>query len=737
MNDQTDLAMAWPAAPAELGTDVPLLHASITVLGMNGCTIQSPFKAKLVSIDFSMKQISLIYQEENYRLSFSEIRSLLFEQSLLPPESGDLDQEPRKTLHLVFRDGQRYTGPILRALDEESCLHVFHIRDDKVFRGFIPRSVIRDFSLVDNNPNKGSSIDSQEIITLPDQLISALDFGLQQPGKPLGALLLEAGRLTNDELRNALLLQTQEDETGQLHRRLGEILLDKKMVDSVPVHQALAANLGLPFVSLKHFPISTSATGLLDESFVSEHHLIPIMHHNERLIIAMADPTDHETQQTLKFILGKMIEVAVATPEDITRSIGRFYSALNDEEMIDELESADDEDANGDFDPVLGTDRPTVRLVNGIISDAVRRRASDIHIFPMPNEIELFFRIDGQMVPIRKLSKRLLPSLVSRIKILGRLNIAEHRLPQDGNTRVRRHGKLVDLRTSVIPTSQGESVVIRVLDTQAGFKPLNEIGFRQDDLESIVDMIHQNSGIILVTGPTGSGKSTTLYAAIDQIKEQELNIITAEDPVEYQVAGVRQIQVNSKINYNFATALRHILRHDPDVIMIGEIRDKETAKMAVQSSLTGHLVLTTLHTNSAASAITRLLEIGIEPYLLNDSLLGVVAQRLVRVNCPHCLAVEQVSPAVRKTFDLSEDETFYIGRGCDECDQLGFRGRMAVYELLKIDSAIKGMVLKGASTYDIEGYALGKGMMALTQSALALAREKKISLSEVYRVRLN
>ncbi len=316
------------------------------------------------------------------------------------------------------------------------------------------------------------------------------------------------------------------------------------------------------------------------------------------------------------------------------------------------------------------------------------------------------------------------------------MNIAERRVPQDGRARVVEGGNVVDLRISIIPTVEGESVVIRLLNTEVGLKTISELGFSERDLPVFSDLIHKSYGIILVTGPTGSGKSTTLYAALEEVRKQNVNIITVEDPVEYHIPGIEQIQVNSAIGFTFARALRNILRHDPDVIMIGEIRDEETARIAVQSALTGHLVLSTLHTNDASGAVTRLMDMGIESYLLSSSLLGVLAQRLMRRNCIECAREEDVEPGIRISLGVPKDEVFYKGAGCERCNGTGYSGRLAVYELLLVTSGLRRLIKEGVASEQIQREAAKEGMVPLTANALSQARIGVTSLEEVYRVRL-
>ncbi len=424
----------------------------------------------------------------------------------------------------------------------------------------------------------------------------------------------------------------------------------------------------------------------------------------------------------------------MANANEVEQAISRLYASATAHELPEN--EASEQSLSLHRIKQLAEDPPTVRFVDSLLEEAISRRASDIHLRPGEHDVVILLRIDGVLLEIRRVKHSNLSAIVSRIKIIGGMNIAERRLPQDGRHMVKQGDRTIDLRLSIMPTVHGESVVIRILDTRQSLKTLDQIGFNGRDVERFRDLISHNQGIVLVTGPTGSGKSTTLYAALNGIKSSGVNIITVEDPVEYQIDGIRQIQVKPQIGYTFARALRHILRHDPDVIMVGEIRDQETAMMATESALTGHLVLSTLHTNSAATTITRLLEIGIAPYLLNASLLGVLAQRLVRRNCPHCLVEEEVSAHVRSTLGLSRDEPFYVGSGCEHCRNLGFAGRVAAYELLEVTPALRALIEPSVSAQSIEQQAIHDGMRPLTQSALQLARDKLIPLNEVYRVRL-
>ena len=553
---------------------------------------------------------------------------------------------------------------------------------------------------------------------------------LTPPGMSLGNLLLECGVITPSQLEKALSYQHEHPELG----RLGQVLLELKMISAERLGLTLAQQLGIAQVSLENFDIQPECVKLVPESLARRYLVVPLMLDGERLIVASPDPTHCELLHLLGFVTGKPVEAVLANANEVEQAISRLYASATAHELPEN--EASEQSLSLHRIKQLAEDPPTVRFVDSLLEEAISRRASDIHLRPGEHDVVILLRIDGVLLEIRRVKHSNLSAIVSRIKIIGGMNIAERRLPQDGRHMVRQGERTIDLRLSIMPTVHGESVVIRILDTRQSLKTLDQIGFNGRDVERFRDLISHNQGIVLVTGPTGSGKSTTLYAALNGIKSSGVNIITVEDPVEYQIDGIRQIQVKPQIGYTFARALRHILRHDPDVIMVGEIRDQETAMMATESALTGHLVLSTLHTNSAATTITRLLEIGIAPYLLNASLLGVLAQRLVRRNCPHCLVEEEVSAHVRSTLGLSSDEPFYVGSGCEHCRNLGFAGRVAAYELLEVTPALRALIEPSVSAQSIEQQAIHDGMRPLTQSALQLARDKLIPLNEVYRVRL-
>lgn len=567
-----------------------------------------------------------------------------------------------------------------------------------------------------------------------NELADALAHPRHYEHKHIGQILFQTGILTAPQLKEAILEQANHSPK----ERLGRIIKRMGFANDHQIRNALSCCLEIPYVQLNDFDLDLEILKLVPAEFARTHTLIPLMMFNDKLVIALEDPSDAETLNMLHFISGHMVEPVLGSAEEIDYAISKYYGTSDIEDVLNNLPINQQSNSWEEQQAIkMATDRPTVRLINNLILDAVNRKASDIHIRPGEHNVDILFRIDGSLIKIRTFDKKMLPAAVARIKIISGMNIAEHRLPQDGRSKTRHKDHNIDLRISIMPTIHGESVVLRILDTSTSLKSINTLGFSEADAELFSQLVNKNSGLILVTGPTGSGKTTTLYAALQEIKKRAINIITVEDPVEYHIDEILQIQVNPTINYTFARALRNILRHDPDAIMIGEIRDEETAKMAVESSLTGHLVLSTLHTNSAAATITRLLEIGIQSYLLNSTLLAVLAQRLVKRNCPHCLVEETIPITLRKALKIKDDEVFYKGSGCDHCHDTGHAGRLAVYELLEVSSSIRQLIQPGANASDIEKAAIDAGMIPLTQHALSLARQKLTSLEEVYRVRLN
>ncbi len=499
-----------------------------------------------------------------------------------------------------------------------------------------------------------------------------------------------------------------------------------------------AQRLGIPLVRLPEVAADPAAVALLSPQVARRLRIVPLRAEGGFLAAAMEDPSDGEALAALEFVTQDRLLPLAATARGIRDAIAHSYDRVEDRDTarllgLDPNAAAEASEAEAQR---LAREQPVVRIVQTLLADAVARRASDIHLRPGKDGTDVLFRIDDELVPVRSLLRALHPAVVSRIKVLGGMNLAEHRRPQDGrSTYMADDGTRVDLRISVLPAVFGESVVVRLLDAREGLWDLDELGLDPQDRVRIDDVMSRSHGMFLATGPTGCGKSTTLYAMLLELRKQRINILTIEDPVEFHVAEIQQMQVNRAAGFSFASAMRNFLRHDPDVIMVGEIRDRETADIAVESALTGHLLLSTLHTNTAATTVTRLLDLGVEPYLLRASLLAVISQRLVRLTCPHCREVEPVDMHVRDWLGVGADEVFHRGRGCNQCEGLGVHGRRAVYELLVVTPHVRELIVPGAEADAIHQAAVEEGMRPITQAAVALARSGAISLSEAWRVR--
>jgi type IV pilus assembly protein PilB len=515
----------------------------------------------------------------------------------------------------------------------------------------------------------------------------------------------------------------------------------KESPDADEATWTIARGHELAALSAMDFDPDVDAASEIAPDVVRRLRAIPLEVRNGHIAVAMEDAGDRKAIEELNFICTHRVVPIAATAKAIREGIAHHYDRPEDYAIANDL-GIDPHEARaelaGNEAERLGREQPVVRLVDDMISDAVRRRASDIHIRPGALCTEVLYRIDGAMVPVRRLMQALHPAAVARIKVVAEMNLAEHRRPQDGRTTfAMRDGRKVDLRVSVLPAVHGESVVLRLLDAGESLWSVDQLGLSPGDRQRLGDVMARSHGMFLTTGPTGSGKSTTLYAMLMELRKQHLNILTIEDPVEYDVDGVEQMQVNRAIDFTFASAMRNFLRHDPDVVMVGEIRDRETAGIAVESALTGHLLLSTLHTNSAATTVTRLLDLGIESYLLRTSLLAVMAQRLVRLTCEHCREPEVVDPHVRDVLGVAHDEAFFKGRGCPQCDGIGVHGRMAVYELLVVTPAMRKLIVDDAQADLMNQLAVSEGMTPITQAAVALAREGRISLAEAWRIRVD
>lgn len=534
----------------------------------------------------------------------------------------------------------------------------------------------------------------------------------------LGELLLERGVITDAQLRSALARHQQE------RQRLGLVLKTMGLVSGEEILETVSGQVGVPCRSLSDASAeATRATDALPVKFLQAHQVFPLTCTAHRIAVVMADPGDVYTVDSIRMRLNREVEVYLGDEQDIAQALDRCYGTGSAMDKIVQEVSVDD-DASADDDDVahlkdLASEAPVIRLVNLIIAKAVESRASDIHIEPFEGQLRVRYRVDGLLEDREAPPRRLQAAVISRVKLMAKMNIAERRLPQDGRIRTAVDGRDLDIRVSTIPTVYGESVVMRLLDRSSLRLGLDELGFGSSDQTVFEGLIRRPHGIILVTGPTGSGKTTTLYSALQTINSVERKIITVEDPVEYQLHGINQIQVKPSIGLTFASGLRHILRQDPDVILVGEIRDRETAEIAIHAALTGHLVLSTLHTNDAASAITRLLEMGIEQYLVTSTLLAVLAQRLVRTICKQCRApvpsAGYASPDVGESAEARTPNVGFYGRGCQNCREQGFRGRIGIYELLVMRDELRAVMLQQSDATAIRDRAIACGMQTLWQ----------------------
>ena len=572
----------------------------------------------------------------------------------------------------------------------------------------------------------------------PDELAALFDGPPAVSEERLGEILVgRLGAIDRHQLASAL-----ERQRGRRGQRLGRLLVDMGCLDQAQLNVALAWRLGIPYVGLEFFEIPLEALARIPAEMAFRHQVIPLAVLDAGLVVALNDPLAADVLEILRFHTGCEPLVVLASQRDILLALSTYYCQFDEDQALEEVRPGPGEtsatvDAAGVPERIEleARKRPIVRLLNAIVTHALVAGASDINIRPEADSIDVFYRIDGHLHYSRSIDKALLGPLVSRVKILGRMDIAERRLPQEGNARLVRGGQRVDLRLSVLPTIAGESVVIRLLDEAVGLRPLADLGMPGPVLSGLLDFLGHPHGLVLVTGPTGSGKSTTLYALINALRERRPHILTIEDPVEYRMAGVEQVQVNEPVGVGFASTLRRFMRHDPDVIMIGEIRDRETAEIAIQAALTGHLVLSTLHTNDAPGAVGRLIDMGVEPYLVAATLLGVLAQRLVRVNCRHC-AVRQPSggeslrlpPAIGRRL---EGRTLVHGRGCADCRHSGYQGRALVAELMRVGPTMARLIAGIPDRARLLGQARKDGWRPLADHAVTMVLSGRTSLDEV------
>jgi len=554
------------------------------------------------------------------------------------------------------------------------------------------------------------------------------------PSRLLGEILVQEGLTTSDVVQRGL---ARAQTSGE---RIGEALVALGAVTEDDVLRALSLQQDLPYLWREEFPSSVPMLKNVSAKYLRQVRVCPISVDGNVLTVASADPLNTLVTDELRQATGLNVKVVISAAAAITEAIDRTYEGASSplqrivEGMDDDGDAGGDEDLNHLRD--MAFEAPVVRLVNLLVENAISAEASDIHIEPFEDTLRIRYRIDGVLYEQEAPPRRLQAAVTSRIKIMAEMNIAERRLPQDGRIRVTLHGQRVDIRVSTMPTVHGESIVMRLLQRASVFHPLEQLGFPAALLKRFQALIKRPHGILLVTGPTGSGKTTTLYAALDKINAPGVKIITVEDPVEYQLKGVNQIAVKPKIGLTFAQGLRHIVRQDPDVILVGEIRDLETAEIAIQASLTGHLVFSTLHTNDAPGAITRLQDMGVEGYLVASVLEGVLAQRLVRRICPACRVPDTPSQADLDALGIEAPPgtELFRGKGCDECRGTGYRGRSGIYELFTIDEDARSLILRHASTRDIRQHAIQRGMVTLRLDGYKRACEGVTTIEEILRV---
>jgi type IV pilus assembly protein PilB len=555
-------------------------------------------------------------------------------------------------------------------------------------------------------------------------------------GTPLGALLITEGFLTEAQLDAAL---AEQERSG---KPLGRLLIESGTVSEDDLVRALARQVGLEFIDLNDTVLDVSITSLVSESLARRYQAIPISWQDGRLVVAMSDPSNVFAMDDIRAIAGVEIKTVVATATQINEALERLYRMEGDVDAV-VAAAADESDDDADIGAInqVVEDAPIVKFVNLLINQAVNDRASDIHVEPTETDLRIRFRIDGVLHEVMRSPRSIQNGVISRLKVMADINIAERRIPQDGRIGIKIGGRPIDLRVATLPTVYGEKIVMRILDKGQALMRLEDLGFLPETLDRFQTSYRKPYGAILVTGPTGSGKSTTLYAALNTINEPDRNIITVEDPVEYRLAGINQVQVNPKAGLTFASALRSILRADPDIVLVGEIRDRETSVIAIEAALTGHLVLSTLHTNDAASTPLRMVEMGVEPFLVTSALDCVVAQRLARRLCDKCK--EEYQPS---EFELNEAgwpmeqltggewPTLYRAVGCSACGRTGYRGRFALHEVMLLSEEIERLIIERRSTEDIQKAAIMQGMLSLKSDGLRKVARGDTCLEEIFRV---
>ncbi|GMQ97412.1 MAG: hypothetical protein BMS9Abin15_1132 [Gammaproteobacteria bacterium] len=765
----TPAIMDLPSVPLAVTEETEVLYgASVTVQLLDRSTLSGHMH------EFNYPAASVRIQTHDGKLMllpFEVLKHLVFRQSLSAASGKHPLQNHGATVYIPeaiqefnieYLDGSRSQLKVRHYIDDDHGLHLFQMRDDKsLVRMFIPHTSISHYEawepigielvkrgLIEQNDLEsglekqqeirnrkvGEYLEGKKIIT-PEQLRTALQNQNIAHNIKLGDILVREGLITQAQLDEVL--EEQQKERG---KKIGEILIDMGLITSDEISRLMSDRLGMPFVHLRDFKIDKKVIEYVPRDLTTRHKVIPLCFADDRIVMAAVDPLDSELADMLAFVAGKVIDFAIATKEDIDWAIEHYYGkpAVQGAEAAKAERPArakkkQEPKAKAAAAKQRLSAQPMARLLKNIIVDAYKRRATDIHIFPVRENVHLSYRVDGVMLLIKKLSKTLQPGLITQLKNVGHMDTGECKLPQDGRAHIKFTDQEFDLRMSVLPTMHGESAVIRLRSAAATLAALDEIGFDADDVTKLRSALDSGYGMILTTGPKGSGTTTTLYSMLEALAQRNLKIISVEDPVEKVIDGIEQIPVDTGVGLTFARALHSILRHDPDVIMIGEIRDSETANVAVQAALAGILVLSTVRAKSAVDTINILRNMGIDPHLLQSTLLVSVAQRLMRQNCPICISEEEVSSDVRKALGAGNG-TFYNGKGCAECNHTGYKGRIMTYELLAVDDNIKELIDNAASATEITKRARQAGMLSLTDRGLNIARAHKTSLDEVYKV---
>ena len=553
---------------------------------------------------------------------------------------------------------------------------------------------------------------------------------MTEKNKKLGDILVESAIITADQLKHVLNIQKTSS------KKVGEILIQEGFITEDEIIEVLEFQLGIPHVNLDLFYIDPQIPKLINENLARRHVLIPIKKDHGKIVVAMADPLNIFAKDDVQITTGFVVQPVIATTKQINIAIEQFYNTQRADNAVAEFRLKYGEDITEEDVESLDdiSNAPIVKLLNSIISSAVKARASDIHIEPFEETLRVRFRVDGELQEIMSPSMAAHSAMVARMKIMGKMDIAEKRVPQDGRVETTVDGRDIDMRISTLPTVYGEKIVIRILDRSSFISDKNQLGFTKSNLLLFDRIIQSTYGIVLVTGPTGSGKSTTLYSMLTDLNDINKNIITVEDPVEYKMPGINQVQVNIKAGLTFANGLKSILRQDPDVIMIGEIRDSETADIAISAAITGHLVLSTMHTNDAPSTISRLIDMGVEPFLVSNALVGVISQRLIRCVCTNCKTKYKSSIEEQKFLSIGPEIHLYKGKGCKNCNNTGYKGRTAIHEVMPITKEIRNLINSNGSVDQIREVAISLGTISLKDNCKQLVLNGVSTVEEMIKV---